>query len=201
MNHARHYTTLLEAARRHARRPDEAEDIVQEVLLSAFAVGRIDMSKPENRRWIAGAIRNRAAFDARSAMRRKIREAQWQQQAEPAHDDAGTDAPIPSALPKSLRVVAALALSGHTRREIAYLLGLTDTAVRQRVSALRKALAQSGSRLPGGLPGLSLDLPYGRIRQGLRPYLARKNGDFASHDPDGHVFLIRRSQKSRARQR
>ena len=201
MDHTRHYTMLLGTARRHARRADEAEDIVQEVLLAAFAAGRLDLAVPENRKWLAGAIRRRAAFDARSAARRRAREAQWRPEAEPAPDDAEPPASIPSGLPKSLRVVAALALSGHTRREIAYLLGLTDAAVRQRIAALKKAFRRSGGRAPAGLPGLSRDLPYGRIREGLRPYLARNNGDFASHDPDGHIFLIRRSQKLQPRQR
>lgn len=195
MDQARHYATLLGTARRHARRPHEAEDIVQEVLLAAFAAGRADLSVPANRRWIAGAIRKRAAFDARSAARRKKREAQWQAGAiDAASQEPASLVPVLSGLPKSLRVVAALALSGHTRREIAYLLALTDTALRQRIAALRKALNRHGDGVPEGLPGLGLDLPYGRIRQELQPHLRRHRGVFASHDPDGHFFVIRRSQ-------
>lgn len=202
MDLARHYTIFLGTARRHARRADEAEDIVQEVLLAAFVAGRLDVSVPENRQWIAGAIRKRAAFDARGGARRTAREAQWRPHAtEHLADGATAGAPVLSGLPKSLRVVAALALSGHTRREIAYLLGLPDTAVRQRIAALKKQLKDRGSGLPEGLPGLGLGLPYGRIRQGLQPYLARYRGTFASHDPDGHFFVVRRSQTATARQR
>lgn len=192
---ASQYKSLLRSARRCARRQDEAEDIVQEVLLAAVAAGRLDMSLPENRQWIAGAIRKRAAFDARSAVRRRGRETRWQPPAgEPAADDRDAYTSILRELPKSLRVVAALAFSGHSRREIACLLNIEDTAVRQRIAALKKALRRYEGGIPEGLPGLNLEVPYGRIRQGLRPYLAQQRGTFASHDPDGHFFVIRSSQ-------
>ncbi|MBO6725411.1 MAG: sigma-70 family RNA polymerase sigma factor [Rhizobiaceae bacterium] len=165
---------MLSIARRYARRPDEAEDIVQEVLLSAVAAGRLDLSLPGNRQWMAGAIRKRAAFDARGAARRRRRETQWQTQlGEQETDDHDGYASILPVLPKSLRVVAALAFSGHTRREIACLLSIEDTAVRQRIAALKKAIRRYEGVFPTGLPGLGLEVPYGRIRQGLRPYLTQ----------------------------
>lgn len=195
MDHARYYLALLGTARRHARRPDEAEDIVQDVMLAALTVGRQDISVPANRRWMAGAVRRRAAFDARSAARRKKREAQWQVGREDVGaQDRETLAAVLEGLPKSLRVLAALALSGHTRREVAYLLDLSDTALRQRIATLKKALGKRGLTMPAGLPGLDLDLAYGQIRQGLQPYLQRHGGAFASHDPDGHFFVVRRSR-------
>ena len=86
-------------------------------------------------------------------------------------------------------------LTGHNRREIIYLLGLEDTALRQRVSQLRKRFAAAGIPMPAGMPGLSLDLAYGRIRDVLLPALLRHGGILASHDPDGHLFVVRRSQK------
>lgn len=192
------YPQLLAYARRHARRLDEAEDLVQEALIAAFLAGRGDLTVLANRRWMLGAIRKRAQYDARSAARRRRREALWLQ------GQAGTATPpsprqtaaVLTGLPPALRVVAALALSGHNRREIAYLLGLSDTALRQRISALKRALAKIGEiRAPESLPGLHLGLAYGTLRDVLVPALHRHGGIFASHDPDGHLFVVRRSQK------
>ncbi|WP_196260255.1 RNA polymerase sigma factor [Pelagibacterium limicola] len=193
------YGAFLSLARRYGRDGEDAEDIVQEVLIAAVAAGREDFSNSQNRRWIAGAIRRRAAFDARSAVRRRQRESRWQA------ERSGVDAPfegvlletVLAELPKALRVVAALALSGHTRAEIAYLLGLTDAALRQRIRELKKALARRGVPMPPEMSGLNLDLAYGAIRQALAPALKRHGGAFATHDPDGHLFVIRKiSRKS-----
>jgi RNA polymerase sigma-70 factor (ECF subfamily) len=95
-------------------------------------------------------------------------------------------------LPPALRALAALALTGHTRREIAYLLGLSDTALRQRVMALKRHLVARGVAMPAGMPGLKFELAYGRVRDALLPVLVRQGGTFASHDPDGHLFVVRR---------
>lgn len=191
------FAQLLAQARRHARHTGEAEDIVQEVLLAAVAAGREDYANPANRRWMAGAIRRRAAFDARSAARRRHREARWQ--AERSTDQPGDPGPafqeMLSGLPPSLRVLAALALSGHSRPEILYLLGLSDPALRQRIRQLRKALARSAIPMPIGSPGLGLDLDYGRLRDRMAPMLRVHGGLLASHDPDGHIFLVHGSRK------
>ena len=80
-------------------------------------------------------------------------------------------ADVLSGLPPSLKSVAALALTGHSKREIAYLLDLPETALRQRFSALRRTLAARGIPLPATTPGLNLDLQYGRIRDALLPLL------------------------------
>ena len=190
------YSDLLRLARRHTRRADEADDLLQDALLDAVAAGRADLDLSVNRRWLAGVIRNRAAFAARGAARRTRRETLWHMAR------AGSDEAAPAAgvddmlkdLPPSLKAVAALALTGHSRREIAYLLRLNDTALRQRLSALKRRLAARGLVMPSGMPGLSLDLAYGRIRDALLPKLVREGGLFASHDPDGHLFVVRRSQ-------
>jgi DNA-directed RNA polymerase specialized sigma24 family protein len=193
------YVELLALAQRHARRPGDAEDIVQEVLIAAVAAGRDDYFKLADRRWMAGAVRKRAAFDARSAVRRRARESRWQ--AEQVLEGEAIDGePLEvklAGLPKGLRVVAALALSGHTRREIAYLLDLPDTALRQRIRALKHTLARRGVVMPREMTGLDLDLAYGAIRQALEPALKRHGGVFATHDPDGHLIVVRKSsQKS-----
>ena len=190
-----HVLDLYAQARRHARRPDEVEDIVQEVLAAAFAAGRMDFTLPENRRWSMGAVRRRAAFDARGARRRRLRETQWAMSepdgAETVAHGREAVAAVLTGLPPSLRVVAALALSGHGRRDIAYLLDLPDTALRQRIRALKRAVSQRGA-VGVEMAGLFLDLNYGVIRQDARLLLARHGGLFASHDPDGHIFLVQR---------
>src|ERR1700754_4317589 len=100
------YRELLGLARRHARRADEAEDVLQEALLAAVAAGR-DLG---DHRWLAGVIRNQATLAARSAARRRRREGRWVHERE----DAAPAEPIPvadvlSGLPPSLKAVAALA--------------------------------------------------------------------------------------------
>jgi RNA polymerase sigma-70 factor (ECF subfamily) len=186
------YAELLALAKRHARRVDEAEDVVQDVLIAAAVAGRSDFSSPSNRRWMAGAIRKRSAFDARSAARRREREAKWQAEANPVATPQGDALNVILAdLPKGLRVVAALALSGHSKAEIAYLLDLPDTALRQRIRALKLALGKKGVAMPAEMIGLNLDLAYGTIRDALVSALQRHGGAFASHDPDGHVFVVR----------
>jgi RNA polymerase sigma-70 factor (ECF subfamily) len=190
------YRRLLGIARRHARRTDEAEDVLQDALLAALAAGR-DFRETANARWLGGVIRNQATLGARSAARRRRRETRWADEAV-APGSLGADPGEPvslgdilGGLPPALKAVAALALSGHSRREIAYLLAIPDTALRQRLSALRRTLAARGVAMPHGTPGLMLDLPYGRIRDSLMPLLRSSRGTIASHDPDGHPFILR----------
>lgn len=188
------YAQLLAVARRE-HDPAEAEDVVQEALLAAVIAGRSNVEEPETARWLTGVVRNRARMEARTARRRRGRESHWQNARpaeKPVTEGGGDD--ILTGLPKSLRTLAALVLTGHNRREISYLLGLTDTALRQRVVALKRHLAAKGLAAPEELTGLNLDLAYGRIRDVLLPALLRHGGVFASHDPDGHLFLVRRSQ-------
>ena len=62
------------------------------------------------------------------------------------------------------------------------------------MSALKRHLRARGLAAPAELSGLNLDLAYGRIRQALAPALDLHGGMFASHDPDGHLLIVRRSQ-------
>jgi len=192
---------LLRLARRHSRRRDEAEDLLQDALLDAIAAGRSDLADAGNRRWIAGVIRNRAAMAARGAARRLRRDTVWQREQPEAEGGAPADpGEVLRDLPPALKAVAALALSGHSRREIAYLLRLEDAALRQRVVALKRRLKDRGIPMPALTPGLNLDLCYGRIRDALLPKLVREGGLFASHDPDGHLIVFSNSQKPGSRQ-
>lgn len=196
------YRELRAIARRHARRADEVDDLVQDALIEALRAGRTDLRDPQTLRWIGGVIRNRALLMARTAARRDRRERQWFE-VRPAEQDspeAPRVADIVEDLPRSLRVVAALLLTGHSRSEIGYLLSLTGTALRQRLTALRRALSTRGIPLPPETAGLTLDLAYGRIRDSLLPMLVARGGTFATHDPDGHFLIVRRSQTQPPRQ-
>ena len=196
------YCELLRLARRYSRRADEAEDLLQDALLAAVAAGR-GIDAAASRPWLAGVIRNRAAFAARGAARRARRETLWQSASPPVTDTAPPAVALDEVLrdlPPAIKAVAALAFSGHSRREIAYLLRLSDTALRQRLSALKRQLLARGVPFPGGTIGLRLELDYGRIRDALLPKLIREGGLFATHDPDGHLFVIARSQSAGPRQ-
>lgn len=194
------YPQLLAIARREAGTA-MAEDVVQDALLVAIEQGRHDLENPENGRWLCGVVRNRARMLARSARRRLGRETKWQGSRHPPEMGEST-APdeVLAGLPPALQSLAALVLTGHNRREIAYLLNLSDTALRQRVSALKRHMLARGLAAPRELSGLCLDLAYGRIRDALLPALLRQGGAFASHDPDGHLFIVRRSQNPGSRQ-
>lgn len=191
---------LIAIARRSAGLAS-AEDVVQDALLIAVEAGRHDLADPATARWLTGVVRNRSRMAARAAHRRLGRETAWSEAGNHAPErDSPALAVVLDGLSPALRTLAALVLTGHNRREIAYLLHLPETALRQRISALRRQLVARGIAAPGELIGLNLDLAYGRIRDALLPALHRHGGAFASHDPDGHVFLVRPSQNPTPRQ-
>ena len=68
----RAFADLHAQARRLARRPEEADDLLQSALLAALESGRTDLASPETRRWLSGVIRNRAAFDARTRLHTQL---------------------------------------------------------------------------------------------------------------------------------
>lgn len=181
---------LLRRARRHVSCTAAAEDLVQEALLAAHRAGR-DWFDPGTERWMNGVLWRQAAFVRRTESRRTARE----------HAVACADTTIPAPsraplppLPQSLRAVARLAAAGCTRDEIAWLLGLTSTALRQRISSARRRL--------GGAPPPPLPAPAvasGPIRQSVLP-LSRRTGRLGTHDPDGHPMLLGRSQNPPLRQ-
>jgi RNA polymerase sigma-70 factor (ECF subfamily) len=210
----RAFADLHALARRHARRADEADDLVQTALLAALESGRRDFADPAVRRWLSGVIRNRAAFDARTAARRRARERRWTEErsgyvsppspslspaGRAAHGEGMEDKHLPPLSP-ALRVTALLALNGCTRAEIGWLLNLSDAALRQRLSQLRRALADASPE--GNLPGDAQAgaLAFGRIRRALLGPARRRNALLASHDPDGHLFVVSRSHFSGPRQ-
>ena len=193
-----HYAELLRTARRVSRRPEEAEDLLHNALVAALAAGRSALTR-ENRSWIEGVLRNQARLAARQAVRARQRDGAWVR-CQPAF--AGGPEPqmgsIPAAimcLPRSLRIVALLALSGHTRAEIRYLLGLSDQSLQQRVSQLKRRWVDAGGRDALPSPLFPSGLATGKIRSNLLPVARLLGSRFASHDPDGHLFAVETAHK------
>jgi DNA-directed RNA polymerase specialized sigma24 family protein len=188
------YRRLRAEARRHARRAADADDLVQDALLIALENGRDDPA------WISGVLRNQATMQARSAIRRRRREAAV------AEEDIaplnGEITPSPEALlarlPPAGRRVAVLALHGLNAEEIRWILGLTATAFRQRLTSIRKtmgALPPSQRAEAMALayvrdPARSVELQFGLIRRALKAALRGVDG-IATHDADGHLIVLR----------
>lgn len=194
--HNRQYIEFLRHARRATRRADEAEDLLQSVLLAALEAGRTDLSLAENRRWLVGALRKRALFDARSAIRRRRREAAVIVTEPGAGEDEFHPRRFVAALSPSLRTTALLALTGHTRQEIAWLLRISDATLRQRFTQIRRRWRDFDGGNLTGFPGLHGSLAFGRIRQALLKPVQDQQTALASHDPDGHLFVVRARQVS-----
>lgn len=191
---------LYRIAKHYSRRKEEADDLVQDLLLEAVSTGK-DFSDIRFLAWGRGFLRNRAAFIARTEGRRRKREGHFH-----PPDPDGNRPQLPESfiirLRPTLRIVARLANCGLSRKEILYLLNIADTALRQRLTTLRRewkahteAMKQTSE--PQEIP-VQL-LPRGLIRRSLLQASGKetgRNGDFpgrivGSHDPDGHLFKIR----------
>jgi DNA-directed RNA polymerase specialized sigma24 family protein len=199
------YRRLRSTARRHARDVADADDLVQDALLIALEEGR-DTIDVASMPWLSGVIRHRAAMQARSAIRRRRRDAGAAVvpvapgDAAPSHAESGTSvAPLLlSRLPPAARRVAVLALHGLDADEIRWILGIRDTAFRQRLTTIRKTLgalppAQRAESLALAYvrdPARSVDLQFGLVRRALKAALGGRPG-LGSHDPDGHLLVVR----------
>ena len=184
------YQALLRLALFHTRSRDEAEDLLHDALIAAIAQGRRPWQ--EGLAWFRGVLRRQAAMTARGAVRRRRREALavLSDHAEPV------TLPEPwtsvAALPKSLRIVALLVLTGHNRAEICHLLRIADETLRQRVCALKRKLgAASGEEPLAEFAGLDGGLAAGALRRALLPVVKLGGAAFGSHDPDGHLFAVK----------
>ena len=194
------YRRLRARARRLSRRAADADDLLQDALLASIEAGRDDPA------WLEGVLKNRAAMTARGESRRRRREAIC---ADPDPDPGTPPAPeavdhaparegLLRALPPAARRVAVLALHGLSADEIRWILGVTDTAFRQRLTRIRKALGE----LPPALraqaqalaylrdPARAADLQFGLVRRSLKAALAGRAG-LGTHDADGHLLVIR----------
>ena len=103
-------------------------------------------------------------------------------------------------LPPKLRTTALLVLTGHSKREILWLLRMNEPALRQRIAEIRRRWQAEGGGSLDGVSGLSGPLNFGIIRRALLPSARNPDAVLASHDPDGHLFVVSTSRKRRARQ-
>lgn len=193
------YRALRAQALRLCRRADEAEDLVQDTLLAGVVAGRHDLP------WLSGVLRRQAAMAARTAVRRRRREAQAHLDAEDAVDPAtprepghpATQLPWLATLPPSARRLAVLALHGLSADEIRWILRIEPTAFRQRLTRIRRTLAaQSPAMRADSIalaylrdPARSTDLAFGLARRALKAAMQAGEG-LGTHDPDGHLILI-----------
>jgi DNA-directed RNA polymerase specialized sigma24 family protein len=184
------YREILRAARRFARSEDEARDLVQDALVIALDRGLLDWSSPERQGWLRGVVRKRAAFVIRGQVRRRRREQLVDGGPESSPGRWVWQPDFLASLPRSLRSVATLAGADLCAAEIRWLLGLSDTALRQRLSALRCAV-----RAEAEPPTLTTSAPqpsFGAQRPQLLADLRRQHGRaVATHDPDGHTIILR----------
>ena len=103
-------------------------------------------------------------------------------------------------LPPKLRTTALLVLTGHSKREILWLLRMNEPALRQRIADIRRRWRAEGGGSLDGIAGLSGPLNFGIIRRALLPPARSPGVVLASHDPDGHLFVASTSRKPGARQ-
>ena len=183
------YRRILNTARRFTVSEDEARDLAQDVLVIALAKGVRNWSARENQPWLAGVVRKRAAFIARTASRRRNREQVISNHALPVQSWRWQPAFILSLSP-SLRAVAKLASADLAGIEIRWLLQLSPVALRSRLSALRRAV-----RARDELPTIAAELTgvtLGKRRASILATLKRSPDQLlATHDLDGHAILFR----------
>jgi DNA-directed RNA polymerase specialized sigma24 family protein len=195
---------LRREAARASRRPEDTDDLLGDALLAAVRAGRADLTDEANLRWLSGTIRQLGAMHARTALRRRLRDDAWSAEHRLATDadtaqalaDAQRRTPAewaahPSVrqLPPALRVVTQLALGGHHREEIAWLLRLDSATLRQRISALRKRLRSLELDATQAPPNDPDQLPLGLLRRALLP-VVRAGGGVGTTDPDGHLLVF-----------
>jgi RNA polymerase sigma-70 factor (ECF subfamily) len=194
------FRQLLREAQRAARSQQEAEDLFQTIWLAAVEAGREDLTCAANRRWFVGALRRRALFDARTAVRRRTR----QRRAALMDAHTGQSAEVPvwfvERLPPKLRTTALLVLTGHSKHEILWLQRMNEPALRQRIADIRRRWRAEGCGSLEGVSGLGGPLNFGIIRRALLLPARSPGVVLASHDPDGHLFVVSTSQKLGARQ-
>jgi DNA-directed RNA polymerase specialized sigma24 family protein len=200
MDHAT-YLTLQRLAMRLSRRADEADDLLHDALVAGLEAGRGDAA------WLSGVLRNQAALTARGAGRRRRREQLVAAdlevtQAAPTAPLAADPRPLLRRLPPAARRLAVLVLHGLDGEEIRWILGISPTAFRQRLSRIRRALALLSSeqretviaasplRGPDAVEGSLRQL--GLLRRALQQAMQQSGDGLGTHDGDGHLLIIRR---------
>jgi len=188
------YDECLRVAVRYARDRADAGDLVQTVLLQALERGVSDLDAPDRRAWLRGALRRRAAFDARVAGRRRGRESRWV-------DARGSTDPSPAPwqfsaeflaqLQPSVRALAALASADLNPDEIRCVLRLNGTAFRKRLSLLRRFVREASEAGRGIVVTRNSVYALGPARASVIESLRRRpQSVLGSHDPDGHLLIV-----------
>lgn len=152
-------------------------------------------------------MRNQAAMTARSAVRRRRREAGAASDVDAiaTAGEPSTPTTLLATLPPAARRVAVFALHGLAAEEIRWILDLTPAAFRQRLTSIRKALgklppAQQAEALALAYvrdPARAVDLQFGLVRRALMAALVARPG-LATHDLDGHLIVIHGRAHTRA---
>ncbi|WP_028917182.1 hypothetical protein [Pseudoxanthomonas sp. J35] len=192
------YSALLAHARRPAGNAEDARDLVQDTLLVAVENGRLGLRG--DAAWLAGVLRRQAALRFRRDGRRRRREALAAETGAMAATACAPPLPghasfLRTQSPAS-RQLAVLALHGLQPAEIRWVLGLDAAALRQRIARLRRALAalepdlREEAQALAAAPPARLETHHGaRLRRRLRQALGA--GTLATHDPDGHLLVLR----------
>jgi DNA-directed RNA polymerase specialized sigma24 family protein len=188
------YRLLRIKALRLTRRGADADDLVQDTLLAALEAGRSDAA------WLAGTLQRQALMTARSAVRRRRREALVAMEFDevaPATAIENAPAKFVLTLPKAARRIATLALHGLDADEIRWIAGVTPAAFRQRLTSIRKALAALPAPLRQRQATLAITHEarvgahaFGLLRRALKSALHGRDG-LGTHDADGHLLVLR----------
>lgn len=191
--------SLVRHSRRYSRLLHEVEDLAHDIILSALRHGAA-LDDDRLLRTAQAASRQHAAFLARSAARRRTREAGSVGDAVVHADllsaeDGAEGAPL-SALSPALRTTLLLLVLGLDKAELCQALGVNDAALRKRFQALREhaPLARPALPIAARTPALS-QLRCSQVE--LLPRLATAHtGDgrsprvLAISDPDGHGLIF-----------
>ena len=190
------FDELNRIARKYTRRMEEADDLVQDLLLEAVRQEK-DFTEDQFMAWAHGVLRNRAAFIARTEARRKKREKAVQAKMEnPEHHRPAVPHPFIGSLSPSLQITARLLNCGLNQKEMEYLLGISNQTLRQRFSQLRKKwsifLKETGYGPEYGNEPVHDPFDIGLLRRSLRKsFHGNPEKMVGTFDPDGHLFIVR----------
>lgn len=190
---------LVALARQYSRVPHEAEDVAHDIVVAALRRA-IPLDGHTFVASARAAARQHSAFLARSALRRRAREASAALDLDvpaelPAspHVPAGAQA---SALPPALQTTLHLLLLGLEKAEIRAALGVSDAALRKRFQALRSHAPLARPDF-GVVPRTPTAARLRRSQIRLLPRLAsvlahshRGERALAVADPDGHGLIF-----------
>jgi len=194
--------SLVHVSRRYSRVAHEVEDLAHDIVVAALRRG-FALESQGFQDSARGAARRHGAFLARSAGRRRVREASdAEARAANPNDisdvaDAASDTGAPlSVLSPALRTTLLLLLQGLEKAELRLALGVSDTALRKRFQELREQAPLARPSLPR-LPRSPALVRLRRSQIELLPRLAatlvgdRQSGRaLAASDPDGHGLIF-----------